>query len=46
MREKVIEQKFREAVRQKGGLALKFRLPDLTECRTDWYFCRKGKLPL
>ena len=24
MREKVIEQKFREAVRQKGGLALKF----------------------
>ncbi len=27
MREKVIEQKFREAVRQKGGLALKFTSP-------------------
>lgn len=42
MREKTIEQKFRKAVRDAGGVALKFTSPDLTGYPTGWHFSPAG----
>ena len=44
LREKVIEQKFREAVRQRGGLALKFTSPGFDGMPDRLVLLPKGKI--
>ena len=43
MREKEVEQKLVKAVKLAGGFCIKFTSPDLTECRTDWFFFQEGE---